>query len=190
MVAKFRLHGTLGNWPRILLPWDKSMVPAAILHASRPKRTLIRSRANFGDPGGCSVLLRAYQVPVRARTFSSPTLDMKKVYFKKRNSREGIASSPSIKGSAHSVPKNKLSLIVFPPYKPKKSSPSAKEIVAPLHTSIPTTMRLIAVFDLPVILLALVVGAAAAPSGSTNGGKPSPKSGLSPFSPDTLFFFD
>ena len=49
-------------------------------------------------------------------------------------------------------------------------------------------MRLIAVFNLPVILLALVVGAAAAPSGSTNGDKASPKSGLSPFSPVTLFF--
>jgi hypothetical protein len=51
-------------------------------------------------------------------------------------------------------------------------------------------MRLIAVFNLPVILLALVVGAAAVPSGSPSGDKPSPKSGLSPFAPVTLFWFD
>ena len=50
-------------------------------------------------------------------------------------------------------------------------------------------MRLIAVFNLPVILLALVVGAAAAPSGgSTAGTLPGPKSGLSPFAIVTLFF--
>ena len=44
-------------------------------------------------------------------------------------------------------------------------------------------MRFIAVFNLPVILLALVVGAAAAPSGA----EPASKSGLSPLAPVTLF---
>ena len=60
----------------------------------------------------CSVHSR-YQC-VHAHSRRSPSI-WRKVYFKKRNSREGIASSPGIKGSAHSVPKNKLSLIVFPP---------------------------------------------------------------------------
>ena len=48
-------------------------------------------------------------------------------------------------------------------------------------------MRLIAVFNLPAILLALVVGAAAAP-GNAGGGNPFPDSGLFIFAPLTLVF--
>ena len=51
-------------------------------------------------------------------------------------------------------------------------------------------MRLIAVLNLPVILLALVIGAAAAPAVGSTSGRPDPASSLSlsPFAHLTLFF--
>ena len=126
---------------------------------------------------------------IAAHTFLSVILDIEKVYFKRRRARGCIASLPvrtegSIKGPAHSVLQNKLCFTVFPILQTILIifSP-AREIVAHLHISISTTMRFIAVFNLPVILLALVVGTAAAPSGA----EPASKSGLSPFAPVTLF---
>ena len=46
-------------------------------------------------------------------------------------------------------------------------------------------MRLLAIINLPVILLALVIGAAAAPSGAN----PRPASGLFTFCFYTIFFY-